>query len=297
MRQVLTIVMVALLSMTGCSFGAAEKEPAAAPKPTANRNTSNQEELNKSAARSVTLTLQKTYKGFQAPTGLAVDRSGNLYVSNWSGNSVTRVDTAGGYSTFAAGMGSPAGLAFDQTGNLYVADYSRDVIYKVTPAGEKSIFAKGLHTPAGIAFSRTGDLLVSNRSNNEIVKITAGGKAEMVANGMRTPVGVAEDRDGNLYVTNYGGGIIKVAPDGTSGTLPARFGRPGVGIDISRQNVIFAADNGDDCVRRLAPDGSAAEIAADNIGGCVAVLVHGDTLYAAGWDEGAVYVYSMQDTL
>ena len=292
MQRLLALAIVALLSMTGCSFGTAEKGPISAPGSAAKVNTSSQEEPNKSAAKGVTLTLKKTYKGFQAPTGLAMDRDGNLYVSNWSGNSVTKVGAAGNYSTFADGMGSPAGLAFDQAGNLYVADYSRDIIYKVTPSGEKIIFVKELHTPTGITFNQAGDLLVSNRSSNEIVKITASGKIELVAKGMRTPVGVAEDSDRNLYVTNYGGNILKVTPEGAISTLSTHFGRPGVGIDISRQNVIFAADNGDGCVRRLAPDGS-TEIVADNIGGCVAVLVHEDTLYVGGWNEGAVYVYSI----
>jgi DNA-binding beta-propeller fold protein YncE len=139
MQRLLTLAMVALLSMTGCSFGTMEKESASAPKSTANLNTSTQEERNQSVAKGAMLTLKKTYKGFQAPTGLAVDHSGNLYVSNWSGNSVTKMDTAGNYSTFADGMGSPAGLAFDQADNLYIADYSRDVIYKITPSGEKHI--------------------------------------------------------------------------------------------------------------------------------------------------------------
>lgn len=292
MKRLLTLAIVALLSMTGCSFGTAEKGPISAPEAAAKVNTSSQEEANQSAAKGVTLTLKKTYKGFQAPTGLAMDRDGNLYVSNWSGNSVTKVDAAGNYSTFAAGMGSPAGLAFDQAGNLYAADYSRDVIYRITPSGEKNVFARGLHTPTGIAFNQAGDLLVSNRSSNEIVKITTSGKIELLAKDMRTPVGVVEDSGGNLYVTNYGGGIVKVTPGGTISTLSTDFERPGVGIDISRQNVIFAADNGAGCVRRLAPDGS-TEIAVDNIGGCVAVLVHEDTLYVGGWNEGAVYVYSM----
>jgi sugar lactone lactonase YvrE len=292
MHRLLPLAIVALLSVPGCSFGITGQEPASAPKSTVNLNPSTQEERNQSKAKGAALTLRKTYTGFQAPTGLAVDHSGNLYVSNWSGGSVTKVDIAGNYSTFADGLGSPAGLAFDHAENLYIADYARDVIYRVTPAGEKILFAQGLHTPTGIAFNHTGDLLVSNRSSNEIVKITDSGKMELVAKGMRTPVGVVEDNGGNLYVTNYGGDIIKVTPEGVSSTLSTHFGRPGVGIDISRQNTIFAADNGDGCVRRLAPDGS-TEIVADNISGCVALLVHEDTLYVGGWNEGAVYVYSI----
>ncbi|MBP2636485.1 MAG: hypothetical protein H6Q72_2392 [Firmicutes bacterium] len=292
MQRLLPVAIVTLLSVTGCAFGIAGQESASTPKSTANLSPSTQEERNQPTVKDAALTLRKTYKSFQAPTGLAIDHSGNLYVSNWSGGSVTRVDIAGNYSTFADGMGSPAGLAFDQADNLYVADYSRDVIYKITSAGEKIIFAQGLHTPTGIAFNHAGDLLVSNRSSNEIVKITASGKIELIAKDMRTPVGVVEDREGNLYVTNYGGGIIKVTPEKKIITFSTQFGRPGVGIDISSQNEIFVADNGDNCIRRLAPDGS-TQIAANNIGGCVALLVHEDTLYVGSWNEGAVYVYSI----
>lgn len=240
------------------------------------------------------LKLKATYEGFQAPTGIAVDKDGNLYVSNWSGSTVTKVDTEGNHSVFADGLGSPAGLALDDGGNLYISDYSKDVIYRVTPNGEKSTFAQGFHTPTGISFNQTGDLLVTNRGSNEIVKADASGKVELVANGMRTPVGVVEDIDGNLYVTNYGGGVIKITADGKTSTISDEFGRPGVGIDINGQNIIFAADNGDGCVRTLAPDGT-TEIVVDNIGGCVAVLVHADTLYVGSWNDGAIYAYSIKE--
>jgi len=245
------------------------------------------------ATNSVRLTLKATYKGFQAPTGIAVDGDGNLYVSNWSGGSVTKVDTEGKRSVFADGMGSPAGLAFDGECNLYIADYSKDVVYKVAQNGEKSMFAQGLHTPTGIAFNRVGELLVANRASDEIVKVSALGKIERVVGGMRTPVGVIEHSDGRLYVTNYGGGIIKVTPDGKSSTFSEDFGRPGVGISGSGHGMIFAADNGDGCVRTLAPDGM-TKIVIDGIGGCVAVLIHGDTLYVSSWNDGAVYAYSVK---
>lgn len=242
--------------------------------------------------KGITLTLKATYKGFQAPTGIAVDTEGNLYVSNWSGGSVTKVDTKGNHSVFAGGMGSPAGLAFDKRGNLYVSDYSHDILYTVGPDGKKITFAKGFHTPTGIAFNRAGELLVANRGSNEIVKVDATGKVALVAGGMRTPVGVVEDFEGNLYITNYGGGIIKVTPAGETSTISDEFGRPGVGIDIA-QNIIFAADNGDDAVRSLSKDG-ASKIVLENIGGCVALLVHANILYVGSWNDSAVYAYTIE---
>ena len=241
----------------------------------------------------VTLTLKATYKGFKAPTGIAIDKDGNLYVSNWSGSTVTEVDKKGNHSVFVDGMGSPAGLVFDAAGNLYISDYSMDVIYKVTPEGRKSTFAKGLHTPAGISFNKAGELLVTNRSSNEIVKVDTSGNVKLVASGMKTPVGVVEDLDANLFVTNYGGGIIKVTADGRTSIFSNEFGRPGVGIDIYDQKIIFAADNRDNCVRTLASDGT-TKIVVDNIGGCVALLVHSETLYVSSWNDGAVYAYSIE---
>lgn len=245
------------------------------------------------AGGGIALELKATYEGFQAPTGIAVDKDRNLYVSNWSGGSVTKVDSSGNYSVFAGGMGAPAGLAFDNDGVLYVSDYSKNVIYKITPGGKKSTFARGFHTPTGIAFNKAGELLVANRASGEIVKVDASGKTHPMARGLGTPVGVVEDLSGNLYVADYAGGIVKVTADGQTRVISKEFGRPGVGIGISGQNIIFAADNGDGCVRTIARDGAAA-IAVDNIGGCVAVTVHADTLYVGSWDDGAVYAYPIK---
>ncbi|GMO20707.1 MAG: hypothetical protein Ta2A_27300 [Treponemataceae bacterium] len=244
----------------------------------------------------------KTYTGFHSPTGIAVDREGNLYVSNWSAGNVTKVDANGNHTIFARNMGSPAGLAFDNDDNLYVADYSQNVIYRIAKNKSRDdllknkteiIFARGLHTPTGISFNKNGELLVANRSSNEIVKVNASGKVSLVAKGMRTPVGVTQDSGGNLYVTNYGGGIIKVFVDGTVRDFSNDFGRPGVGIDIGPQNEIFAADNGDGCVRLLLPNGRTRIVAA-GISGCVALLIHGNTLYVGSWGTGSVYEYRIK---
>lgn len=276
MIKILSLATAMLLSIIGC--------PAAAAGQAASRN---------GDGGGISLELKATYKGFQAPTGIAVDKNGSLYVSNWSGGTVAKVDSSGRQSVFAGGMGSPAGLAFDGEGNLYVSDYSKNVIYKITSGGKKSTFARGFHTPTGIAFNKAGELLVANRASGEIIKVDASGKARPAADGLGTPVGVAEAPDGSLYVTNYGGGIIKVTADGKTRTISGEFGRPGVGIDISRQNIIFAADNGDGCVRTIAPDGT-TEIVVRDIEGCVAVTVHADTLYVGGWNDGTVYAYSIK---
>lgn len=242
MMRSISLVIAALVFMTACADGIAAVERALQSITAAEAALPDKSlpGLNNMEGW-ITLTLKAAYKGFQSPTGIAVDDSGNIYISNWSGGTVIKIDTRGGYSIFAEGMGSPAGLTFGGDGNLYISDYSKDVIYKVTPGGKKSVFTSGLHTPTGISFNKAGDLLVTNRGGNEIVRVDASGKVELVAGGMRTPVGVVEAPDGSIYVTNYGGGIVKVTAGGEMSTASNEFGRPGVGIAISRQGVIFAA--------------------------------------------------------
>jgi len=63
--------------------------------------------------------------GIDAPAGLAVDGSGNLYVANTAGNSVTeypegQYDAA---TTFSSGLTGPVDVAVDDSGTLYVANF------------------------------------------------------------------------------------------------------------------------------------------------------------------------------
>src|SRR5262249_7166415 len=78
--------------------------------------------------------------GLNQSVGLALDRSGNLYVSN--GGDVGSVDnTVHRYSptgqdlgVFAStGLSGPEGLAFDKAGNLYVGNYVSGTIRRFSP--------------------------------------------------------------------------------------------------------------------------------------------------------------------
>ena len=62
-----------------------------------------------------------------APSGVAVDAAGNLYVSDGNSNNVQELPAGGGPGSEAVtlnfpGLSSPSGLALDAAANLYVAD-------------------------------------------------------------------------------------------------------------------------------------------------------------------------------
>ena len=77
----------------------------------------------------------------------------NIYVSNFTNNTIEMFNSTGQGSLFAnTGLSGPAGLAFDSGGNLYVANSGANTIKKYDTSGNGSTFASsGLYGPAFIA--------------------------------------------------------------------------------------------------------------------------------------------------
>jgi DNA-binding beta-propeller fold protein YncE len=136
--------------------------------------------------------------GHAKPTFLAVDRSGDLYVANKGGGTISKIAAGGRVSTFASGLAEPAGLAFDDRGNLYVANADNGKVSKITASGSVSHFVdvrepqkvidwrgdpRRLITryarPAGLAFDRAGNLYAADQQNDAISKITPDGSVSV----------------------------------------------------------------------------------------------------------------------
>ncbi|WP_051670186.1 hypothetical protein [Bryobacter aggregatus] len=91
--------------------------------------------------------------------GVAVDRNGNIYISDTNDNRVRKVDASGKISTYvgtgsagASGDGGDAtkaqlrsnyGLATDSSGNLYITDYGNIKVRKISPPPFPTIRADG----------------------------------------------------------------------------------------------------------------------------------------------------------
>jgi sugar lactone lactonase YvrE len=150
-----------------------------------------------------------TAASFFTPYGVAIDSSGNLYVSDSNNNQIRLITPAGVVSTFAGsgaigsanGIGTaasfshPTGIAVDSSGNVYVADTNNHLIRKITSAGLVSTLAgtgvighadgassvATFYYPTGVAVDSSGSVYVSDTNNNEVRKISSTGAVSTLA--------------------------------------------------------------------------------------------------------------------
>ena len=157
---------------------------------------------------------------------------------------------------------NPQGVAVDKSGNLYVADYNNSRVLKYTPPflsghvanqaasvvlGQSTFSthnnvtsAHGLSNPTGVALDRSGRLYVVDRFNNRVVQFVppfVTGQSESIVIGqisftagacnrsvpankttLCSPIGAALDAAGNLYVADeYNSRVLEYNAPLTSG--------------------------------------------------------------------------------
>jgi sugar lactone lactonase YvrE len=147
---------------------------------------------------------------FNLPIGIAVDKTGSIYVSD-SGNQTIRLIATGGMVTTLAGspgnrgtndgngalalFATPSGIAVDGVGNIYIADTGNHSIRKIAQNGEV-VTLSGLPGHAGMANGALG-VAQFNR-----------------------PGGLAVDNAGIVYVADTGNHALRrVGIDGTATTI------------------------------------------------------------------------------
>ncbi len=140
------------------------------------------------------------------PNGLALDFSGNLYVST-NANSIEKFASDGtDLGVFAStGLNFAMALAFDSSGNLYAANFGGNTIEKFAPDGtDLGVFAY-VTRPTGLAFDAAGNLYVANFGAT-ILRFAPNGTplGAFATTGLNNPEGIAFDSSGNLYAANNG---------------------------------------------------------------------------------------------
>jgi trimeric autotransporter adhesin len=195
------------------------------------------------------------------PVGLAVDKQGNVYMSDYYNrvrkvNRLGRITTIAGTGTggfgfsgdggpaTAAQMHSPYGLAVDTRGNLYIADTANNRVRKVSPDGTittvagtgvagfsgdgKPATSAKLDEPYWVAVNSRGELFISDLHNLRVRKVSASGT-----------------------ITTFAGTgqIGKVGPAGSPGTPYSGDGGPATaapltpfGLAVDRGGNVYIAE-------------------------------------------------------
>ncbi|MGB7720244.1 MAG: hypothetical protein WBL65_10115 [Bryobacteraceae bacterium] len=237
--------------------------------------------------------------------GIAIDRWGNLYLSDTGNHRVRKISTSGFITTLAgtgvagfSGDGGPAtaaqlnlpyGLAADLAGYVYVADLNNDRVRRIGPDGViTTVAGNGIRGSSGDGGAATSAPLL-------------------------TPRNVVVDAAGNFYFSEFDGHRVrKVTPGGiistVAGTGVAGFsgdGFPAVnaqldfpaGLAVDRLGALYIADSQNHRVRKILAGGIISTVLGGSpstaLGTPVAVAVDmAGTLYVADISYADVHSYT-----
>jgi len=184
------------------------------------------------------------------PTGIAVDSSGNVYVSDTLNFTVRKVTPAGVVTTIAgitgiqkavdgtgtsAGFNYPVGMAIDILGNLYVCEPYVNLIRKITPLGVVSTINLSLTiAPQYIAIDTSGNFYVTSMNLYAVYKVTSSGQVSVFAGTPSsqgsmdgnvtsaqfcTPYGIAVDSSGSVFVNDQKNNTVRKISNGLVSTI------------------------------------------------------------------------------
>jgi sugar lactone lactonase YvrE len=200
---------------------------------------------------------------FRSPTGVTVDASGNVYVTDY-GNQLIRKVTPAGVVTTIAGAGGAGGV-LDGSG------------YILNPALFKD--------PSSAALLPSGDIVVADSGNNTLRELTPAGVVTTIAgstagagatNGtgrsalFSGPAGAAADSAGNIYIADSANHLIRLitpghvvstlAGTGAAGSTDgagtsASFNFPS-GITVGADGTAYVADYNNHTIRKIATNGA-----------------------------------------
>ena len=231
--------------------------------------------------------LSFTGGGLLDSTGVAVDGSGNIWVSDGSSlngdigefsPSGAAISGSNGYT--GGGLSEPVAIAIDSSENVWVTNL--DSLSKFNSSGTAvsgsgGYFTFGVYFPLGIAIESSGNVWVANTENQDLsmfgsngvsIGYTSGGGVEEASD-------VAIDGSGKVWATNYNNSLSEfsssgTAISGTSGYTGGGLSEPyGVAIDSSGN--VWVSNSSGNSLSKFSSTGTALSGSTGYTGGGLSV--------------------------
>lgn len=189
---------------------------------------------NAQAARQTVL----PFTGLTYPSAVAVDASGNVYLTDTGNDRVVKLAAGSNEQTVLpfTGLHSPRSVAVDTFGNVYITDYvtaatdfsvpSSQVVKLAAGSNEQTVLPfTGLQSPGGVAVDTAGNVYVADNTRgatSDVVKMAAGSNEQTVLpfTGITSANAVAVDGAGSVYVNDGPNNrVVKLAAGSTDQTV------------------------------------------------------------------------------
>jgi streptogramin lyase len=184
--------------------------------------------------------------GLAQPMGIAVDASGNVWVTNTSTNSISEFNSSGvaqsgsgGITT--GGLNAPIFPAIDGSGNLWVSNSGGNDLSEFNSSGTAKASSPfgggGLNNPRAIVVDASNNIWVASRGNNVLGEFNSSGAAVTstgyTGGGLNQPNFPAVDGGGNVWITDRGGNTISEFNSGGNAVTGSTGYQAGLSTPIS----------------------------------------------------------------
>ena len=201
-----------------------------------------------------------------SPGGVALDKAGNVYVTNQGMRGKVVMLAAGSNVATVlpfTDLYEPQGLAVDGSGNAYVTDFNNRVVKLAAGSNDPTELPfTGLNYPEGVAVDAVGNVYVADRGNNRVVQLAPGSSNQTVLlTDLNHPDGVAVDNAGNVFVTDSDNNRVLKLAAGSKAPTPMPFTGLTVpwGIAVDNAGTVYVTDHDANKVVKLTSGSSNSE--------------------------------------